>query len=114
MKNFKTSGESVRVAVPYNRLSGEAFIIGSLFLVSPIDALLVNSLGVADFVEGAATGIFSLKKLSTDVVAVGDKLCWNNTTKQLQKATSDLDNVATATKVAGNGALVVECRLTPL
>lgn len=108
MKVYKQEGELVSVAVPYARASGEAFKLGSLFLVASKAAAL------SEIVAGAREGVFSIKKLSTAVVTVGAKLNWNDTNKELQLATSDLDGVATAVEAAGNGVTSVVCVLTPV
>lgn len=108
MKVYKQEGEILSVAAPYARASGEAMKVGSLFLVAE-KALANGEVGAA-----AREGVYSIKKLSTAVVTVGAKLNWNDTNKELQLTTSDLDGVATAVEAAGNGVTSVVCVLTPV
>lgn len=108
MKNFIQPGKTLDLLAPNDVLSGEAFIIGSIFAVASADALS------GEDVVGEVEGVFELPNLTTNVVAVGDKLNWNNTNKELQLATSDLDGVATAIEIAGNGDVLVQVKLTPL
>lgn len=107
MTNFVQDGKHLEVAAPSGGVSsGDGFIIGSLFLVAVVDALASEQL------NAASMGVFNLKKLTSDSVSVGDKLNWNDSNKELQLATTDLDNVATATKAASGSVSVVECMLT--
>ena len=106
-KNSVQTGDTLDLAAPAGGVSsGDGFIVGSIFAVAQSDA------AAAAIVAGAVEGVHSIAKLTTDVVAVGDKLNWNDTNKELQKATSDLDGVATAVEAAGNGVLVVKAKLT--
>lgn len=108
MKNFLQPGDSVDVDAPADVVSGEGVLIGSLFGVATASKLSGErvSLGVK--------GVYTLPKLSANVMAVGIKVNWNNANKEMQIATSTLDNAATVLKAAGNGILEVEVRLTPV
>lgn len=108
MKAYKQEGEILSVAAPYALASGEAFRLGSLFLVA------LKAAASGETVAASRMGVFSIKKLSTAVVTVGAKLNWNATNKELQLTTSDLDGVATAVEAAGNGVTSVVCVLTPV
>lgn len=106
MKNFIQPGKVLTVAAPADVLSGAGVMVGSLFGVAAYDAL-----SGAD-VEVSREGVFELPKLDTDNMAVGDKVNWNNTTKQLQKATSTLDGVGTVVEAAVATTTVVKVVLT--
>lgn len=108
MKTFVQPGNAMTVPAPYNVLSGEGAHAGSLFGVATETAL--SGIDVSLQLEG----VVDLPNLTTDVVAIGDKLNWNTATKELQKATSTLDNVATAVGAAGNGVTTVRVKLTPV
>jgi len=110
MKNFIQPGNSIDIVAPSGgTVSGEAIKIGdTLFGVA--SATRAENEDAAIEVEG----VFELPKLSSDVVAVGKKLNWNDTNDELQLATSDLDNVATAVEAKGNGDTLIKVRLTPV
>ena len=108
MKNFKAMGDVLTVNAPAALSSGDGFIIGSLFLVAQADAQSGEEM------SAVRKGVVVLPKLSTDDMQVGEKVNWNDTNKELQEATSDLDGVATVVKAAGNGITEVEVVLTPV
>lgn len=74
--NYIQEGEAVELTAPYDRVSGEGALIGSVFGVA---LTTVTSGSKAAF---ALCGVFSLKKLSTEVWTVGVKIYWDNTNKQ--------------------------------
>jgi len=108
MKKFLQQGDSIDVDAPANVVSGEGVQINSLFGVAI--ATKLSGEKVALQVEG----VVELPKLSANVMALGNKVNWNDSNKELQLATSDLDNVATVTKAAGNGVTEVQVKLTPV
>lgn len=109
MKNFIQPGDSVDVVVPSGGfLSGAMVRIVNLFGVA-------GKNGAQGEIESISVeGIFSLPKLSANVMVVGDKVNFNSATDELQLATSTLDNVATVIEDAGNGILLVKVKLTPV
>lgn len=109
MKNFLQPGNILDLVAPAGGVvSGAPLIIGQIFAIPQADA------AVGETFAGLIEGVVEVNKLSTDVVAAGDKLNWNDTNKELQLATSDLDSVATAVEAAGNGVTKVKVKLTPL
>lgn len=110
MKNFIQPGNSIDIVAPSGgTVSGNAILVGAA-LFGVATATRAQGEDAAIDVEG----VFILPKLSANVVAVGAKLNWNDTNDELQLATSDLDNVATAIEAAGNGVLELKVRLTPV
>ena len=110
MKNFSKPGDSLDLIAPSGGVvSGLAYIIGA-----SIFAVAVATKAATETFAGIVEGVVTLPKLTTDVVAAGDKLNWNDTNDELQKATSDLDGVATAVVAAGNGVTSLAVKLTPL
>ena len=113
MKNFIQPGEAITAPAPANVTSGSGTVIGgSLFGVAQHDAL--SGANCTFRLEG----VVSLPKLSTAVVAVGDRLHWDidSTPPQFIKAsaaTGDILNVAVAVAAAGNGVTAVAAKLTP-
>lgn len=105
MNNFIQSGDDVILTAPYTRTSGQGAQVGMLFGVATQD---VTSGSDAPF---RTVGCYTLPKLSTDVIAQGDPLYWDNTNKRLTAtATSNLF-VGHAIAAAGNGATTVDVRL---
>ena len=110
MKNFLQPGLSLDLIAPGGGVvSGVALLIGTAILAVP-----TSSKAVGETFSGLVEGVVELPKLTTDVMAVGDKVNFNTGTGELQLATSTLDNCATVVVAAGNGVLVVKARLTPV
>lgn len=110
MKNFKHDGEIVELTAPAGGVvSGQAYLFGTSLLV-----VAQASVAAGETFAGLRKGAVTLPKLTTDVMAVGNKVNWNDTNEELQNATSDLDNCATIVKAAGNGDTEVEVALTPV
>ena len=105
MKNYIQEGEVLPLTAPYALASGEAFRIDSIFAVAE------HAADNAASVQGAVCGVFELPKKSADVVTVGKKLNWKDSTKELQIASGDLDGVATAIAAAGAGVTKVKVML---
>lgn len=103
--NFIQPGDVLTLTAPYAVASGAGLLVGSLFGV----ATRAADNGAA--VEASTRGVYELPKLSTDVVAIGDKLYWDNTNKRLTKTSTDNTLVATAVSAAGNGVATVYARL---
>jgi len=107
MKNFIAKGDTLELTAPAGGVvSGSPVLIGSLLVIPVADA------AVGEKFAGLAEGVADVAKLSSDVVVEGDKLNWNDTNNELQKATSDLDNVATAVEAKGSGETSVKVKLT--
>ena len=106
MKNFIQPGKVITVAAPADVLSGAGVMIGSIFGVAAFDALS----GVD--VEISTEGVFEMPKLTANVMAVGNKVNWNNATKKFQLATSTLDGAATVVEAADGTVSVVKVKLT--
>lgn len=108
MKNFIQPGNSLDLALPYDRLSGEAFLILNILAVSSVTKLS------GELVSGAVEGVYEIKKRTVDVMPVGTKVNWNDSNKELQLATTDLDNAATVIKAANGSVSLVQVKLTPV
>ena len=109
MKNFVQRGDTIDVIAPAGGMvSGQGVQVGSLFGYAVADKA-AGELGAVE-----VEGVVDAKKLLTDVVAVGAKLNWDDTAKQLKVAAGDLAAVATVIEAAGNGDQTVKVKLTPL
>jgi len=103
--NYIEEGEAVELAAPYDRLSGEGALIGSLFCVAITTVL---SGAKAAF---ATCGIWSLKKLSTEVWTVGAKIYWDNTNKQCTTVSAGNTLIGAAVDVTVNPSASGKVRL---
>ena len=106
MKNFVKPGNHITVAGP--TVSGEAQIVGSIFGVA------IATVASGESGELVVEGVVEIPKLSTDNMTVGAKVNWNDTNKEVQLATSDLDGVATVVEAAAASTTVVKVKLTPV
>lgn len=107
MKNYLQPGNTVTVAAPAAVLSGDLVVVGSIVGVAATDAE-----SGAD-VEIDTEGVFSLPKVTSDVIAQGDRLYWDASVSKLTKTagTGSKPLVGLAVTAAGNGTTAVQCRL---
>ena len=108
MKNFIQPGDSIDVALPATKVSGDGIMIVSLF------GVLVASGASGDTRAIEVEGVFELPKLTANVMAVGAKVNWNNTNFEFQLATTTLDNAATVVEDASGSVSLVKVKLTPV
>lgn len=85
--------------------SGTAFLIG-LWLAVALADIANNATGSA-----AIEGVFTVPKLSTDVVAIGVALYWDNTNKRLTTTASGNTLAGKAVAAAGSGVATVKIKL---
>jgi len=64
-----------------------------------------------DWVEIGTVGVYDLPKLSTAVIAQGDRVAWDDTAKEIVLPGVGLYPVGVATEAAGNGTATVKVRL---
>jgi len=109
MKNYVQEGRTITVAAPANVTSGQLVVVGSIVGVAAFDAE-----SGAD-VEIVTQGVFDLPKVTTDVIAQGDKLYWDSAQAKLTKSpgTGSKPLTGVAVIAAGNGATTVQCSLLP-
>lgn len=109
MKNYIQPGNTITVIAGATIASGDGVLVGpspgGLLGVAAYDAVIGDSL------EVSVCGVYELPKLSTDVVAVGDLLYWDNTNKRLTKTAASNTLAGIATAAAGNGVTTVRIRL---
>lgn len=107
MKNFVKPGNHVTVDGPTT--SGQGKLVGANLFGVAIATVLSGYKG-----ELVVEGVVEIAKLSTDNMAVGAKVNWNDTNKEVQLATSDLDGVGTVVEAAAASTTVVKVKLTPV
>ena len=105
MKNSVSMGNVITITAAADIASGAMVLIGKRVGVA-----------VAD-IKNAATGAvqmvgeFTIAKLSTDVVAQGDLLYWDNTNKRLTTTVGSNTLAGFATAPAGSGASTVNIKI---
>lgn len=109
MKNYVQKGKTLTITAPAAVASGQLVVVGSIVGVAAFDA------GLGADVEVVTQGVFELPKISTDVIAQGDKLYWDAGQSKLTKTagTGSKPMVGVATAEAGNGVTTVNCLLMP-
>lgn len=108
MKNFIQPGDVVTLTAPYAVVSGAGAKVGSIFGVATGD--------VGNGLEGEfrLTGVFDLAKVTTDVIAAGAKLYWDDSAKLVTTAAAAGVNllIGVALLAAGNPSALARVRLT--
>ena len=106
MKTFIQPGNIISVTAPASGItSGDGIIVGSLFGIAARDALEDES------VEIAITGVYGLPKDSGAVIALGDRVAWDDVEKHVTLPGVGLYPIGVATTAAGDGATAVTVRL---
>ena len=105
MKNFVQEGNVIDHVATATRASGAVVLMGTKIGVC-----------VGDIANGATgvvrvEGVFTIAKLSTDVVAQGAALYWDNTNSRLTVTASGNTYAGYATAAAGNGATTVNIKI---
>lgn len=110
MTNFIQDGKTLTIAAPTPGVtSGQLVVQGKLIGVA--EATAATGVPVALVTEG----VFTLTKVTTDVVTLGEALYWDSVTSKLTDAagTTSRPLVGYAVEASGNGATTVKCRLVP-
>lgn len=104
-KNFVQDGATLTLTAPYAVSSGNGALVGALFGVALAD--------VANGAEGefSVTGVFDVTALSTDVIAQGAKVYWDDTNKRMTGTASGNTLVGVVTKAKANGDTTARVRL---
>lgn len=104
MKNFVQEGDRLQ----FTNGTGATLTSGSMALVSKRVGVAVADIANAAVGILAMEGVFTIPKLSTDVVAQGDLLYWDNTNKRLTTTASGNTQAGYAQAAAGNGVATVD------
>ena len=105
MKNFIQEGKSLTLVAPYALTSGQGALIGSLFGVAN-GAAAINADAVLSL-----TGVFDLPKVSTDVLAVGATVYWDDTPGSVTVTSAGNTKIGVAVLAAANPSGVARVRL---
>jgi predicted RecA/RadA family phage recombinase len=105
MKNAVSSGNVIAHTPSAAVSSGQLVLVGTKLGVAVAD-IAANATGSLQM-----SGEFSFGKVTTDVVAQGAALYWNNTSKLLTTTSAGNTYAGYATAAAGNGAATVNINL---
>lgn len=106
MKTYIQNGHVITVPTPSGGIaSGEGLIVGHIF------GIAVYSAAEGDPLELATTGVYKLPKASAAVLAVGARVAWDNTAKNINVPGAGRFPVGVAIEAAGNGITSVAVRL---
>ena len=100
-KNYISSGELLDHTPTAARTSGQMVVIGTKVGICTGD-IAANTAGVL-----AVEGIWTVNKLSTDTVAQGAALYWDNTNSRLTTTASGNTYAGYAAAAAGSGTTTV-------
>jgi predicted RecA/RadA family phage recombinase len=105
MKTYLQDGTRIDFTAGADVASGAGVLIGVRMGVAVSD-VPNGAVGVA-----AMSGVFELPKLSTDVVAIGVLLYWDNTNKRITVTSSGNTLAGYAFEAAGNGVATVKIKI---
>jgi predicted RecA/RadA family phage recombinase len=106
MKNFIQNGDMITVTAPVGGVaSGQGILVGSLFGVAAFAAAEGTE------VEIATVGVFDLPKDAATIIALGARVAWDDTAKQVALPGAGLFPVGVAVAAAWNGATSAKVRL---
>ena len=109
MKNFKQRGKSLDlIAGGGGVVSGQGYIHGSIFAVAN------ETKAAGEKYAGEVEGVFEMAKVTANVMTEGLKVNWNDSNKEWQNATTDLDDAAVVVEAADGTKSLVKVKLTPL
>jgi predicted RecA/RadA family phage recombinase len=109
MKNVIQEGNVIDVTPGAEVLSGAGFLLGSGatgILGVAVATIAANTLGAV-----RVSGVVELPKLSTDVVAVGAQLYWDDTNKRLTVTAGAHSKAGHAVEAVGNPSSTVKVLL---
>jgi len=105
-KNFLHDGDLVSVAAPSGGVSS-----GDLVIVGAIAGVALTDADAGADVVLQTTGVWTLPKLSTAVIAQGAAVSWDIDPGQVVVPDSGHYPIGTAVAAAGNGATTIRVRL---
>jgi predicted RecA/RadA family phage recombinase len=104
MKNYVEKGCSLVLPAPYDRTAGQGALIGSLFGVAAVDVLS----GVSASFQ--TRGVFDMSK-ATGAMAVGVKVYWDDTAKNVTTTSTSNTLIGVTTQAAASGDATARVRL---
>lgn len=110
MKNFVETGDHLTLPAPYDRSSGQGALIGSIFGVASKDVL---SGADCAFVTRGVFTLTAETHATTQAIAQGGPVYWDNTNKRCTKTASGNRLIGFATVAKVSTASTVTVLLTP-
>ncbi len=101
MKNYKHSGEKINIT------AGADLVSGQVLKVSDVIGVIGNGVSSGETAVLNRKGCYEVAKLSTDVVAQGDSLYWDDTNKEMTLDNTGNTLAGYADQTAGNGETTV-------
>lgn len=105
MKNYVQDGDTLSLVAPYDRLSGQGMLVGSIFGVAAVDALSGAS------VEVEVDGVFDLEKVSAQAWTAGALIYWDDTAKNATSVSTSNKLIGVAVQSAANPSTTGRVRL---
>lgn len=105
MKNYVQKGENLTVFAPYALSSGDGALLGSIFGVAAGDA------AIGAEVDLVTEGVFVLPKVSTDTMAVGDPIFWDDAAKLVTTTATANTKIGVSVATAVNPSGTTSVRL---
>ncbi|GJD41945.1 DUF2190 family protein [Methylobacterium bullatum] len=105
MKNHVQRGENITLLAPVSVLSGNGLLVGAMFGVAAGDAAIGEDLDLV------TVGVFTLPKVSAQVMAVGDPLYWDAAAKLVTKTASGNTKIGVAVETVAAQSGTVAVRL---
>lgn len=107
MKNFVQKGDTLDLTAPYAVSSGDGFQINDIFAVA------VATAGNGAAVEGLTEGVFDLKYGVNATIAVGAKVYWDNTNKNVTGTASTNLLIGHCVKAAAANDATARVKIIP-
>ena len=98
MKNFIQPGHIITLPAPYTVTAGDGLLVGAIFGVCAVSA------GSGENIETGITGVYDLNKTASQAWAIGDKIYWDNATRETTKTATNNTLIGTAIDIVGNTA----------
>jgi len=105
MKNYVQKGENLTLPAPYAVTSGDGALIGNIFGVAAGDA------AEGAEVDLVTVGVFTLPKVSTDAIAVGAAVYWDDDAKLITTTATDNTKIGVSVATAVNPSGTTDVRL---
>jgi predicted RecA/RadA family phage recombinase len=98
MRNYIQPGYAITLLAPYDVVSGDGLLVGSIFGVASHDA----STGAE--VEAQLTGVVEITKVGTQAWTAGARVYWDDTNKRATNVATDNTLIGVAVLAVGAGA----------
>ena len=107
MKNYVEEGCALNITV-----SGAPVVSGQVVQVGDIVGIATTDGAIGDLVAISTDGVYRLKKKTTDVIAQGVTVYWDNTAKEVTVTASTNKIAGKAWTAQANGDTTVDIRLS--